>query len=170
MMLLQRLSKVPQACPFLRLRPRALLPLMASIQTHSWSFVSPYTEGKCAGWSAYQPTTRAPTKQLVFYFWFPGKAEQRVVGFPSSGWLVSSESIFRSVCLEGAVLAMTWRTCPKQALFKSIAAVPKQSIYRVIICHLLEYVCSSSLPVFFGALSNWTGSESAISGLAAMTV
>lgn len=138
MMLLRRLSKVPRACLLLRLRPRALLPLMASIQTHSWSFVSPYTEGKCAGWSAYQPVTRAPTKQLVFYFWFPGKAEQGVVGFPSSGWLVSSRKHL-SFCMFGGSSAggMAWRTCRKQALFKNIAAVPQQS-----------YLPSNNMPSF----------------------
>ena len=166
-MLLRRFSKVPQACPLLRLRPRALL--MASIQTHSWSSLPTLRAGVQAGVLTNQQPELQPSS-LYFTFGFQGRLSREWSVFPALGGWCLPESIFRSACLEGAVLAMTWRTCRKQALFKSIAAVPKQSVYRVIICHLLEYVCSSSLPVFFGALSNWTGSQSAICGLAAMTM
>ena len=135
-------------------RPGALLP--RGIYTHQWLMPSTnaYAWGRCSGWSHCPPTARFPSQQPVFYLWF------------SLLWLVFSWSIVCSMCWDGAGLAMAWTTwnCPL------IAAVPKQSIDRVITCHLLEWMLSSQLPVFFGALSNWTGSGRACCGLAEMAM
>lgn len=69
-----------------------------------------YSLGRCSRWSDCSPITWAPTKQPMFYFWFPKKAEQGIFGFPCTDWCFP-EGMVRSVfCVfGGAGLAVAWR-------------------------------------------------------------
>lgn len=109
--------------------------------------------GQC--WGAVSPLSQnqRPTKWPVVLL-TPGKAKQG--DFPCCHWC-SPEGM---VC-SGGLERRGWQW-PGQSGRVLTAAVPKQCIYRVIMCPLWEQMLSSQLPAalpLFGVLSNWTGRE-----------
>lgn len=88
--------------------------------------------GRCARWSGRPPRTWAPAQQLVFYFCFPRQAEQGFFGFPApTGAFLKAPSVL-------CVWRQGWWGPGESGSVLLEAAVPKQYVYRVIVCPLWE--------------------------------